>query len=89
MKAKLLRGLREYYSGSGEGQQKRKCAFTLREYCRDALQRDEVKRSPEVYSEILDLLIEEVKRSVSTNLSKRRILAAEQLGEFTQLLERS
>lgn len=40
LKARVLRGLREHYQRSGEGKEKRKCAFTLQEYCKDCLNRE-------------------------------------------------
>jgi hypothetical protein len=58
LKVRLLRGMRDHYQRVGLGREKRKSAHMLQEYCRDALGREEVRRSPEAYSEILDALIE-------------------------------
>jgi hypothetical protein len=71
LKARVLQGMREYYRQSNQGTEKRKCAYMLQEYCKDALRREEVKRNPEVYSEVLDILIGEVKRKVSSFLKRK------------------
>lgn len=59
-------------------------------FCKESLQKEEVKRSGEIYSEILDAMICEVKRKVSVSVKKgNRIDASDLLSNFTQLLEKS
>ncbi len=58
LKVRILRGLRDFYSAAALKKEKKKCARMLQEYSRDALSRDEIKRTPEAYSEILDALLE-------------------------------
>lgn len=90
LKVRILTALRKHYCRKGQKKEERKCGHTLLTFCKESLQKEEVKRNVEIYSEILDAMISEVKRKVSVSVKKgNRIDASDLLSNFTQFLEKS